>query len=321
MQQKQNTAIILTNLGGPRSIDEVKEFLLDLLGDPNVIQLPFFLKPFQKLLAQVIVSRRLPTSVKLYQEIGGKSPLVEITQIQAMRLEKRLGLKIFIFMNCGKPSSTELMQELNACGTKFNHFIVLPLFPQYSTTTTKTSFEKITEFLSKTFPEAKTHFVRSYPDHPKFVQAWTERIQRKIQHVQKPFKLIFSAHGIPESYVKKGDPYFEETKQSVEAIMSNFPGQDYVLAFQSRFGKGKWLEPSTIQVVEELGQGSRAVIVPISFVSDHVETIHEIGIEITHLAEERGGKLYRVPGLNNSSLFIDCLEDLIIEKLKTINSV
>lgn len=319
MNPNYQTAIILTNLGGPRSIQEVEAFLLDLLGDPNVIQLPFFLKPFQKLLARLIVSKRLPTSVQLYKEIGGKSPLVEITEIQAKRLEKRLGIKVFIFMNCGKPGSEELKQEIQAQQPAFKKFIILPLFPQYSTTTSKTSFEKISKTLAEVSPEADLEIIKSYPANHYFVQAWTERIKAKVKRVEKPFKLVFSAHGIPQSYVQKGDPYLKETQESVKAIMENFPGQDYSLAFQSRFGKGKWLEPSTIQAIESLKAGDKVVIVPISFVSDHVETIHEIGIEIHELAKERGVTLYRVPGLNNSSLFIDCLEDLVKSNLKSLN--
>lgn len=308
-----NPIIILCNLGGPNSLDEVEPFLLDLLGDPNVIRLPFFLRFFQKTLAKIIVKRRLPFSQKLYSEIGGKSPLVALTQIQAKLLEKKSGLKTFITMNCGTPGIDELKQKLDNIHRPFDEAIIVPLFPQYSTTTTKTSFEKVTELFRSRFPAVKLSFVKSYPSHPKFIAAWAGRIQQRLNRFNFPVEIIFSAHGIPENYVKEGDPYLQEVQASVKAIMEYFPGQTYKLCFQSKFGRGKWLEPSTIKVIEALPAGSHALIVPISFTSDHVETLHEIGIEFHELAQKRGVKLYRTPGLNHAALFIECLNDLVQE--------
>ncbi|MDJ0624990.1 MAG: ferrochelatase [Candidatus Caenarcaniphilales bacterium] len=314
----KDKAVILCNLGGPRNLDEVETFLLDLLGDPNVIQLPWFLKWFQKVLAKIIVKKRLPFSKKLYQDIGGKSPLVEITQIQAELLEQKIGLKTFIFMNCGKPNAEDLKLRINEFNPNLDSVAVVPLFPQYSTTTSKTSIEKIECFVNEFFPDTKLNIVESFATHPLFIQAWQQRIKAKIKHINEPFQLFFSAHGIPQSYVDKGDPYSSEVTASVDGIMKAFPGQKYTICFQSRFGKGQWLEPYTDKLIEEASPGTKIVVVPISFVSDHVETIHEIGIEFKELAEERNVDLLRVPGLNNSNIFIDCLAALVEEKLKTL---
>lgn len=317
--QKYKNLIVLANLGGPRSIDEVKGFLLDLLGDPNVIQLPFFLKPFQQNLANFIVKSRLPKSQKLYTEIGGKSPLVAITQVQANSLQTKLGnsFKVCIFMNCGKLGLDELKTELE--NIQFEKIIILPLFPQYSTTTTKTSFEKLNTFFASHNPNIPIIQIKSYPAHPKFIQAWVERIKARLHSMSEPkheVKLLFSAHGIPVDYIKKGDIYLDEIKLSVSKIMEFFPNNTYTLCFQSKFGPNKWLEPATDKVIEHLEPGVQALVIPISFVSDHVETLHEIGIEFKEIAESRGVELCRVPGLNNSDLLIECLADLALEALK-----
>lgn len=302
------TIVILCNLGGPRNLAEVKPFLFDLLSDPNVIRLPFFLKPFQKFLAKRIVAKRLPFSEQLYKDIGGKSPLVELTRIQASLLEKKINLPTFIFMSCGKPAEKELKEKL--MGLNFEHAIILPLYPQYSTTTTKSSFEKMQKFFQQNFAQIKLTFINNFATHPKFVAAWTERIDSKLKH-NLDVLLLFSAHGIPQRYVDSGDPYYEQVKSSVEAIMQNFEGYKYKLCFQSKFGPGKWLEPATDKLIESLEANSKVLIIPISFVSDHVETIHEIGIEFKHLAESKNIKLERTPGLNASELFIECLAENI----------
>lgn len=317
--EKYQNLIVLANLGGPRSINEVKGFLLDLLGDPNVIQLPFFLKPFQKNLAEFIVQRRLPKSQKLYAEIGGKSPLVAITQVQANSLQKKLGnsFKVCIFMNCGKPGLDELKQELQ--NIQFEKIIILPLFPQYSTTTTKTSFEKLNTFFQQNNPNIPVIQVKSYPIHSKFISAWVERIKARLNSIsglKHGVKLLFSAHGIPVDYIKKGDTYLDEIKLSVSEIMEFFPNNTHILCFQSKFGPNKWLEPATDKVIEKLNPGTQVLVIPISFVSDHVETLQEIGIEFKEIANSRGIELYRVPGLNNSDLLIECLADLAVEALK-----
>ena len=305
------TIIILCNLGGPQNMAEIKPFLLDLLGDPNVIRLPFFLKPFQKFLANRIVAKRLPFSQKLYKEIGGKSPLVQITQIQANLLKQKTNLPTFIFMSCGQPNEKELKQQLQ--NLTFDRAIILPLYPQYSTTTTKTSFERLNQFFKNNFEQTKLTFINNFAQHPKFVSAWTERIEQKLKYLQDPL-LLFSAHGIPQSYIDSGDPYYEQVKASVEAIMQNFPNYKYKLSFQSKFGPSKWLEPATDKLIEALEPNSQVLIIPISFVSDHVETIHEIGIELKKIAQSKQIRLERTAGLNASGLFIDCLADLVLQE-------
>jgi ferrochelatase len=315
MTLTKNTIIVLCNLGGPRSLDEVKQFLLDLLGDPNVIRLPFLLKPFQKLLAKLIVKRRLPYSKKLYEQIGGKSPLVVLTQKQAELLEKMTGLKTFILMACGKPGTDELHTELKQLSSPIEQAIILPLFPQYSTTTSKSSLEQASKFFQTYYPQTKLKLINSFPTQPKFIAAWVERIERKLKRINGEVKLLFSAHGVPKSYIDSGDPYLKELEQCVSEIMKFFPERKHQLCFQSKFGKGKWIEPSSEQAIEALPAGSNILMIPISFVSDHVETMQEIGIAFKEFAQSKGIKLYRTPGLNSSGLFIESLAELVAESL------
>ena len=313
-QIKVKQIIILGNLGGPNSLDEVEPFLFDLLSDPNVIRLPLFLKPLQKFLARLIVSKRKEFSQNLYRRIGGKSPLVKLTQLQAQALAELLQIPTFIWMSCGKPGLEELKTEL--ASYHFERAIILPLYPQYSTTTSKTSLEQINCFFRQYFPTVKTTFIKSFPLASNFIAAWVERINLKLNQLSSTKKiLLFSAHGIPQSYVDQGDPYQKQIEQSVKAIMEYFPQINYQICYQSRFGPAKWLEPSTDNIIKNLEPKTEAIIVPISFVSDHVETIHEIGIEFKEIAEEHGVQLHRVPGLNTSKLFIRSLADLIEQEL------
>ena len=192
---------------------------------------------------------------------------------------------------------------------------MLPLYPQYSGTTTRSSDTQLREFFARVQPELDLEFIHSYPTHPCFIQAWAERIQGRLRHYPEPgaVRLFFSAHGIPQRYVRAGDPYEREINQTFAALRGLFPHNRCQLVYQSKFGPGRWLEPSVEQAIDELPAGSQVLVVPISFVSEHVETIHEIGIEFGEYAAERGVSLTRVPGLNTSPRFIQLLANLVTE--------
>jgi len=313
--------IILVNLGGPSSLDQVESFLTSLLSDPNVIQLPKFLRFFwENFLVKRIVKKRLPESKKLYQEIGGKSPIVELTKIQAKLLEKEVKQPVFLVMKHSLPNLNDFEQLLKKRNLKkeIKKVTVLPLYPQYSTTTTKSSFEELEKFFSKFNPKPKLKFIKSYCTEEKYIQAWTQRINDKLKRIEErkakenSIQILFSAHGIPERYVKKGDVYLKEVQATVKAISANFSKYKSRLAFQSKFGPGKWLEPSVEKVILELKNTTTEIlVVPVSFVSDHIETIHEIGIGFKKFARENNLNLHLTPGLNHSALFIQCLTNLI----------
>ncbi|MDX1917540.1 MAG: ferrochelatase [Candidatus Caenarcaniphilales bacterium] len=312
---KADVAVILCNLGGPSSLDEVEPFLLSLLSDPNVIQLPWLLKPLQKPLARLIVKRRLAESKNLYREIGGKSPLVALTRIQAEALSQKIKLPVYVLMGHSHPNIRDLITEFKSLDKTPSKVLVLPLFPHYSTSTTKSSFDDIDSVLGEEFSDLEIIKVTSYPTHPKLVEAWVKRIQASAKHFKGDYELIFSAHSIPARYVQKGDPYLGEIQACIGEIMHFFPNQKFRLCFQSKLGPEKWLEPSTMAVLESLNPGTQVLIVPISFVSDHVETIHEIGKGFAEIARARNLKMRRTPGLNHDPTFIDCLASLVSQNL------
>jgi len=311
----KKSIVILCNLGGPNDLDEVEEFLLGLLGDPHVIQLPALLKPFQRMLARLIVRKRLPFSQKLYIEIGGSSPINKITSLQAQALSQNISLPVFPLMRHSRPREAELLAQIR--DLDFDKVVILPLYPQYSTTTTESSFAQVKKFFAEHFPDRQLemHFINDFPEQELFIEAWLQRIKNRLKHCNPEVRLIFSAHGIPQKYVDKGDPYLKQLKMTFNALMRELLDYKGTLTFQSKFGPGKWLEPSTEEFVCNLPEGSEVLIVPISFVSDHVETIHEIGIELKKEAARYNIKVHRVPGLNTSAKFIESLATLVREHL------
>lgn len=313
--------VILSNFGGPRSLEEIEGFLLDLMKDSHIVNLPFFLKPFQSYIAELVVKKRLSRTKEIYQRIGGKSPLVEITRIQAKLLEEKIKKKVFFLMRCGSPSIQDLNYELDVYRQKNTVLIekitVLPLYPQYSTATTKSSFEQLKPFLSQKFPHSKIKYITSYPKHPKLIEAWCQLINLKLNQISEAQRekvlLLFSAHSVPQRYIDLGDPYLKEIKETVIEITQFFPYNKHYLSFQSRFGPAKWLEPSTTSIIESTKANERILVIPISFTSDNAETIHEIGIEMIETAKKRGVLLYRTPSLNHNKFFLECLASLAID--------
>lgn len=308
------TAILLVNLGGAGNIDDVEGFLLSLLSDPYVIRLPLLMKPAQKLLAKRIVRKYLPKSQKLYREIGGGSPIIKISNILADKLGKQINKPVYAVMRHGKNNIYDCLEELKQLQP--NKIIVLPLFPQYSTTTTLSSFTEIQKVCKKELPDSQLQFIHSYAEHKSFIKTWVYILERRLRHEanSQDIEFIFSAHGIPKDYIRKyNDPYLEECQASVKAIMASFPDNEYKLTFQSKFGKGEWLTPSTKDYIKNLENNKKILVIPISFVSEHIETIHEIGIQFKEITDSKNIKLLRVPTPNTLPIFINALEDILID--------
>tara|TARA_Y100000590_G_scaffold336108_1_gene382740 strand:+ start:983 stop:2011 length:1029 start_codon:yes stop_codon:yes gene_type:complete len=312
-------AVVLFNLGGPNNLDNVEPFLFNLFNDPAILNLPSILRyP----LAKLISKRRTPTAKAIYREMGGSSPILKLTIDQANLLEqslnkneKGLNYKVFVAMRCWHPRASETIELVKDFDP--SEIILLPLYPQYSAATSGSSILEWKEIAKKNNLKTNTSTICCYPQDKKFVKAHSELIKENINNLEN-FKLIFSAHGLPEKNIKNGDPYQWQVEQSVNKIIEeiNQENIDYILSYQSRVGPLKWIGPSTDEVIiENSKKGKNLVIVPIAFVSEHSETLVELDIEYEKLAKEHGCKNYiRVDALGINQHFIDGLSNIILNK-------
>jgi len=312
-------AVILFNLGGPDKIENVEPFLFNLFNDPAILNLPTILRyP----LAKLISNRRAPVAKKIYEELGGSSPILKLTKEQSEELEIKLNLtetdneyKCFIVMRCWNPRASDVIKDVQLFNPK--EIILMPLYPQYSAATSGSSIKEWKDVCKKNNYQVKTSTICCYPTDQNFINAHTKEIIKKIKNI-KNFKLIFSAHGLPEKNIKKGDPYQWQVEQSVQKIVENLniKNLDWVLSYQSRVGPLKWIGPSTEDIIVENSKiGKHIVLVPIAFVSEHSETLVELDIEYKEIAEANGCKNYtRVPALGINEDFIKAMSELIIKK-------
>ncbi len=312
-------AIILFNLGGPDKLDSVEPFLFNLFNDPAILNLPNFLR-FP--LAKLIANRRAPIAKKIYEELGGSSPILKLTKKQATALESKLNkddnlfdYKCFIVMRCWHPRAESVLKEV----IDYNpgEIVLMPLYPQYSAATSGSSIKEWKDVCIKNNFKVKTSTICCYPTDENFVKAHRDEILKKIKNL-KNFKLIFSAHGLPQKNIKKGDPYQWQVEQSVNKIVKslNIKDLDWILSYQSRVGPLKWIGPSTDDIIVENSKlGKHIVLVPVAFVSEHSETLVELDIEYKELAEKNGCKNYsRVPALGTNENYIKAMSNLIINK-------
>jgi len=312
-------AIILFNLGGPDKIENVEPFLFNLFNDPAILDLPTFLRyP----LAKLISNRRAPIAKKIYEELGGSSPILKLTKEQSAALETNLNqtqtedeYKCFIIMRCWNPRAKDVIKDVRLYNP--NEVILMPLYPQYSAATSGSSIKEWKDICKKNNYNVKTSTICCYPTDQNFINAHTNEIKKKIKGI-KNFKLIFSAHGLPEKNIKKGDPYQWQVEQSVKKIVESLNNEnlDWILSYQSRVGPLKWIGPSTENtIIENSKIGKHIVLVPIAFVSEHSETLVELDIEYKEIADANGCKNYtRVPALGINEDFIKAMSELIIKK-------
>ncbi|WP_435148869.1 ferrochelatase [Candidatus Pelagibacter bacterium nBUS_32] len=312
-------AVILFNLGGPDKLNNVEPFLFNLFNDPAILNLPGFLRyP----LAKLISNRRAPTAKKIYQELGGSSPILKLTEEQSKALEHKLNneddnseYKSFIVMRCWNPRAEEVVKQVKNFVP--DEVILMPLYPQYSAATSGSSIKEWKDVCKKNNFEVKTSTICCYPTDKNFILAHRSEIIKKIDSLTN-FKLIFSAHGLPEKNVRKGDPYQWQVEQTVKEVVKslNVKNLDWILSYQSRVGPLKWIGPSTDDIIIKNSKlGKHIVLVPIAFVSEHSETLVELDIEYKELADKNGCKDYtRVPALGTNENFIKAMSDLIIKK-------
>lgn len=307
------TAIVLFNLGGPDAPAAIAPFLFNLFHDPAIISLP---QPLRWMIARLISSRRAPVAEGIYAHMGGKSPIVPETEAQARAIEAALAgedgdYRAFIAMRYWHPFAAEAARAVKAWGAE--RIVLLPLYPQFSTTTTASSladWRKATRGVGLTAP---TTAVGCYFDQADFIAAHVEMIRERLTGLDNT-RILFSAHGLPEKIVRKGDPYPWQVERTVAAVMAGLgEGIDHVICYQSRVGPMAWIGPSTDAEVARAGRDGRAVLlVPIAFVSEHSETLVELDIEYRKLAEEAGVAAYhRLPALGIRPAFIRGLAGLV----------
>jgi ferrochelatase len=308
------TAVLLLQMGGPDSLEAVEPFLYNLFSDRDIIKIgPAFLQPF---IARMIVKRRAPKSAANYRYIGGKSPLRELTEQQAAELEKALGdrYRCFVAMRYWHPFTEEALTAIRQ--EEIDRIIALSLYPHYSRATSGSSFNELEKCLAGSKIRPEISYIRQFFDHPLYIQALSEKIEQGLSGFpdRTNVQLFFSAHSLPQSFIEEGDPYLDHIQTTVRLIMERFEGIAHHLAFQSRAGPVKWLEPSTGDKLKELAAlgHSEVLMVPLSFVSDHIETLHEIDIEYREEAHKLGiTNFRRMESLNSSATFIQCLAELV----------
>lgn len=317
-------AVILFNLGGPDKPEAVKPFLFNLFNDPSIIGLP---NPFRTWLASFISSRREKTAQEIYAHIGGKSPLLELTDQQAEELEEWLETKdpmheysVFVCMRYWHPMTLEVVEKVKHYEP--DEIILLPLYPQFSTTTTGSSFRVWHEEASAQGLDIPTRSFCCYPTESYFIQAQADSLQKTLQHIpqDQPYRVLFSAHGLPQKVIDKGDPYQWQIEQTAQAVIEHLPIaiESWRVCYQSKVGPMKWIGPSTEDEIKRAGKENIGlVIVPIAFVSDHSETLVELDIEYKELAQEHGVPHYhRVPALATHPKYIESLGEICLQKGK-----
>lgn len=317
--QPSKVAIVLFNLGGPDSPAAIKPFLLNLFRDPAILRVPFFVRPF---LARIITRSRLQPATANYALLGGRSPLLDLTGAQATALEAALDdieAKCFIAMRYWHPFSLETARAVKAWAP--DEVVLLPLYPQYSTTTTGSSLTAWRAAAARAGLVARTTTLCCYPADPGFAAATAARVAAAYDHARAevdpaiPVRVLFSAHGLPEPIVKAGDPYQWQIEQTVAAVLASWgrADVDWRICYQSRATPQKWIGPSTDEEVEQAGrEGAAVLVVPIAFVSEHSETLVELDIEYRELAEKAHVPgYYRVPTQGTDPGFIAALADLV----------
>ena len=350
--QEGPVGVVLFQLGGPDSLDSVEPFLYNLFSDPDIIEFPFA-RLARPVLAKLISSRRAKKAQAHYASIGGKSPIGELTQMQASALERQLrrtvDARVFVAMRYWHPLTEEVVLKLTAHA--FNQVILLPLYPQYSRTTTGSSLnEWKRKYRRLNGDRPRVTVINSFHDHPLYLQSVVERINEGLQkfasesaaaddgggsEVNGPgpsgqihdsetgppdVHLVFSAHGVPASVIEQGDPYQAQVEATVRLVLERGAWSNpHCLCYQSRVGPGRWLHPSLDETLHDLAsqRARRVLVIPIAFVSEHVETLSEIDIEARELSEHLGiAQFEMMPALNGSPTFIAALAELVLREVR-----
>jgi ferrochelatase len=312
---KEKIGVLLLNLGGPDRLQDVESFLYNLFSDRQIIRLSPF--PFlQKPLARLIANRRAPKSRKAYEQIGGGSPLKKITGEQGDALEVLLGrvasFKVGMAMRYWYPSADEALAEFAKEG--INRIVAFTLYPHYSLATTGSSVIDLEKASLRMAHQFDVTSVEAWPDQPEYINCLVRSIRREVGRLPSSPTVVYSAHSLPVKFIEEGDPYLDDLAKTITAVEAQ-TGIRGRLCFQSRSGPVEWLAPSTPDTLAKLSEEGvkDVVMVPISFVSDHVETLYEIDIQYRELAQDLGINLYRTQSLNTEPEFIRAMAKLVIQ--------
>lgn len=330
-------AVVLFNLGGPDSLAAVEPFLRNLFSDPDIFRLPLGWL-LQKPLARFIARRRAPEAAEGYRAIGGSSPLLENTMAQARALQQALNAQtavrvavgserapaashdpydVFVCMRYWHPRATEVVERLKAGG--YTNLVLLPLYPQYSVTTTGSSYNEFMRACRVAGYAPSVRLIRDWYQQPDYQLGIVETLREALRALPDPnpahVECLFSAHGLPQKFVRAGDPYEQQVRATYESIRTQLGWPHTSLCYQSRVGPLEWLRPYTDDVIRaKAAAGATQILVyPIAFVSDHIETLYELGMTYARLARECGVRDYRVvPALNTHPRLIAALRDLTL---------
>lgn len=308
--------VVLFQLGGPDSLDAIEPFLYNLFCDPDIIDFPFA-RIARQPLAKLISTTRAKHVAHHYAEIGGKSPILEFTTRQAVALEAELrrdmDARVTVAMRYWKPFTTEAIRVMEQFSP--DEIVLLPLYPQYSKTTTGSSLNEWKRHWKRTEPRVSV--IEEFYEDEAYLDSVVQMVNRILAEFDDPadVDMIFSAHSVPVAVVEKGDPYQRQIERTVDLVWrrGGWPGRRHV-CYQSKVGASKWLTPSMHETVKRMAAEGRKhlLVIPISFVSDHVETLHEIDIEHREQARGLGITDYRMTaGLNDSPAFIQALSALV----------
>ncbi len=326
MERRKSVAVVLFQLGGPDSLEAIEPFLYNLFSDPDIIDFPFS-RFARSPLARLIAANRARKVQEHYDRIGGKSPILDNTLAQASALEKhladRLDVKVFVAMRYWHPLTQSVVRDLEK--ESFETIVLLPLYPQYSKTTTGSSLNEWTRHISTSsvsVRELTVKVVKHFYTNPLYLDAMVEKVENSLKEFagsSKETHLVFSAHSVPLNVVQAGDPYQGQVETTVELVMSHGGWSlPWTLCYQSKVGASRWLRPSLHETLKHLASVGveQICVVPISFVSDHVETLNEINIEARKQAQSLGiPNFTMVAGLNDSPKFIAALADLVLNAI------
>jgi ferrochelatase len=324
MSNSKPTALILLNMGGPDSLEAIEPFLYNLFSDRELIQLPagaLLQKPFAKLIS----SRRAKKVTENYDMIGGKSPLLEWTQKQAAGTAQRLGeqVKPYVIMRYWHPRAEAVLAEIKTAG--IDRAVVVSMYPHYTGATTGSSINDFKQAAAKVHPALDYQLIEEWHDWPAYLDSLANRVNEGLDRfhdlMRDEVQILFSAHALPQKFIDRGDPYRDHVAATVRGVMARVGSYDWSIAYQSRSGPVKWMEPGTEEALHKLAEeGHRALLmVPISFVSDHIETLEEIDIQYHNLAVSLGiVNFVRAPSLNDHDDFLDALAALVADRCPTI---
>ncbi|KAK3129813.1 hypothetical protein QOZ80_6BG0485050 [Eleusine coracana subsp. coracana] len=333
---EEKVGVLLLNLGGPETLDDVQPFLFNLFADPDIIRLPRLFRFLQRPLAKLISTFRAPKSKEGYASIGGGSPLRKITDEQANALKialenKNLHANIYVGMRYWYPFTEEAIDQIKK--DRITKLVVLPLYPQYSISTSGSSIRVLQDIVKEDayFSGLPISIIESWYQRDGYVKSMADLIEKELSIFSNPEEVMifFSAHGVPLTYVEDaGDPYRDQMEECIDLIMGELRSRgilnNHTLAYQSRVGPVQWLKPYTDEVLVELGQkGVKSLLaVPVSFVSEHIETLEEIDMEYKELALESGIENWgRVPALGCTGSFISDLADAVVEALPSASAL